>query len=145
LKLKTVPIVVLELTDTQRKAFSIADNKTAEIAKWDFPQLSEILDELVKTEIDFPAAGFSQIELDTLLASSSMNDFDWSTFEEESYSMTDPNHVRLLVKISPEVKDSMKQSIRQKAKTIGCSHHDQGVLAGLVFQKLLEGIDGQDS
>ena len=32
LKLKTVPIVVLELTDAQQHAFSIADNKTAEIA-----------------------------------------------------------------------------------------------------------------
>ena len=48
LKLRTVPVVVLELTDTQRKAFSIADNKTAEIAKWDFPQLGEILAALSK-------------------------------------------------------------------------------------------------
>ena len=145
LKLKTVPVVVLELTDAQRQAFSIADNKTAEIATWDFPQLSNILDELVKTEIDLPAAGFSQAELDVLLASSSMKDFDWSVFEEESLSTVDPDHIRLLVKVPPEIKDSMKQAIRDKAKTIGCSHHDHGVLAGLVFQKLLGGIDGRAS
>jgi hypothetical protein len=145
LKLKTVPVVVLELTDAQRQAFSIADNKTAEIATWDFPLLSDILDELVKTEIELPAMGFSQTELDRLLASYTMEIFDWSTFEEESLTTIDPNHIRLLVKIPPSAKDSMKQAIREKAKEIGCSHRDPGVLAGLVFQKLLEGINGQDT
>jgi hypothetical protein len=132
------------LTDAQKHAFSIADNKTAEIATWDFPELSNILDELTKTEINLPSLGFSQTELDRLLASSSVADFDWSDFEHDSFLPPDSDYIRLLVKVPPEIKNSMKQMIREKAKTIGCSHNDQGVLAGLVFRKLLEEkIDGQ--
>ena len=143
LKLRTVPAVVLELTDEQKRAFSIADNKTAEIANWDFPLLSDILDDIIKTEIDISAIGFSQIELDRLLASSAVEDFNWNEFEEDTFSIPDSDHVRLLVKVPTETKNSMKQMILEKAKAIGCSHHDQGVLAGLVFHKLLEGTDEQ--
>lgn len=32
LNLNTVPVIILEMTDSQRHAFSLADNKTAEIA-----------------------------------------------------------------------------------------------------------------
>ena len=101
------------------------------------------MDELIKTEIDIPALGFSETELDRLVASSAVEDFDWSTFEEDSFSTSaTPGHIRLLVKIPPEIKDTMKKAIWKKAKAIGCSHGDQGVLAGLVFQKLLEDVDG---
>jgi len=31
LDLKAVPVIVLEMTDAQRRAFSLADNKTAEL------------------------------------------------------------------------------------------------------------------
>jgi len=46
LDLKAVPVIVLEMTDAQRRAFSVADNKTAEIADWDFPKLRQVLAEL---------------------------------------------------------------------------------------------------
>ncbi len=143
LKMETVPVVVLELTEAQRKAYSIADNKTAEIARWDFPELRNILDDLVKSEIDLPT-GFSQAELDAILESNTP-EFDWSAFEEESFLPHDPNHVRLLVKVVPSSKDSLKKAIQHTAKSLGCSHRDQGVLAGLVFQKLLEEYNGQAS
>lgn len=142
LKLETVPVVILELTDAQRHAFSIADNKTAEIARWDFPQLRDILDDLLKSEVDLPMPGFNQAELDALLGSAT-KEFDWSVFEEESFLPHDPDHVRLLVKIVPSSKESLKKAIRHTAKSLGCSHADQGVLAGLVFQKLLEEYNGQ--
>ena len=38
LGLKTVPVIILDLSDYERQAFSIADNKTAEIADWDLPK-----------------------------------------------------------------------------------------------------------
>lgn len=144
LKLETVPVVVLELTEEQRKAFSIADNKTAEIARWDFPQLRDILDELVNAEIDLPTPGFNQAELDAILGSAT-KEFDWSVFEEDSFLPHDPNHVRLLVKVVPSSKEPLKKAIQHTAKSLGCSHQDQGVLAGLVFQKLLEEYNGQES
>lgn len=32
LEMTEVPVIVVEMTDTQRRAFSVADNKTAELA-----------------------------------------------------------------------------------------------------------------
>jgi ParB/RepB/Spo0J family partition protein len=44
--MKGVPVIILELTDAQRRAFALADNKTAEIADWDMPKLRTVLEEL---------------------------------------------------------------------------------------------------
>jgi site-specific DNA-methyltransferase (adenine-specific) len=63
LGLKAVPVIVLKMSDTQRQAFSIADNKTAEIANWDFPKLREILEELSSEDIALENLGFSDEEL----------------------------------------------------------------------------------
>lgn len=63
LDLKVVPVIVLEMTDAQRRAFSVADNKTAEIADWDFPKLREVLAELSSEDVDLGELGFSDEEL----------------------------------------------------------------------------------
>ena len=63
LGLKEVPVIVIDdLTDTQIKAFRIADNKVAEYSKWDYDLLNIELEQL--EELDF-----------------SMSDFGISTFE----------------------------------------------------------------
>ena len=57
LELEEVPCVIADdLTDEQIKAFRLADNKSAEIAEWDFDILSEEIDELA--DIDMTAFGF---------------------------------------------------------------------------------------
>jgi len=62
-----------------------------------YPILQNLQAGLTKTEIDIPALGFSETELDRLVASSAVEDFDWSTFEEDSFSTSaTPGHVRLL-------------------------------------------------
>jgi ParB family chromosome partitioning protein len=63
LGLDTVPVIVVEMSDTQCRAFAVADNKTAEIADWDFPKLREILEELRLEAIDINSLGFSNQEL----------------------------------------------------------------------------------
>lgn len=61
LGLKEVPVVVAEnLTEEQIKAYRLADNKTGELAGWDFSALEEELSEF--TEIDMEQFGFSQDE-----------------------------------------------------------------------------------
>ena len=61
LKLKEVPVVIAEnLTDDQVKAYRLADNKTGELAGWDFSALEEELAGLA--EIDMQQFGF---ELET--------------------------------------------------------------------------------
>lgn len=56
LGLKEVPCVIAdELTPKQVKAFRVADNKTAELASWDFAMLQDTLAEL---EMDFNMGDF---------------------------------------------------------------------------------------
>jgi DNA modification methylase len=58
-----VPVIVVEMTDTKRRAFAVADNKTAEIADWDFTKLKEVLAELRAEDIDIKRLGFSNEEI----------------------------------------------------------------------------------
>lgn len=47
LGMKSVPVVIADdLTEEQVKAFRLADNKTAELAAWDFEKLEEELNEI---------------------------------------------------------------------------------------------------
>ena len=69
-----VPVIVVEMTDAQRQAFSIADNKTAEIADWDFPKLRDILEELRYEDIDIKSLGFSDEEVRRLLLDDSADE-----------------------------------------------------------------------
>ena len=67
LGLSQVSVIQIEMTDSQRKAFSIADNKTAQIADWDFPKLREIFDELRTEDINLNDLGFSDADLRRML------------------------------------------------------------------------------
>lgn len=58
----TVPVIRLTISESQRKAFAVADNKTAEIADWDFPKLREVLEELRTEDVSLDALGFSDEE-----------------------------------------------------------------------------------
>ena len=56
LRLKEVPCIMADdLTDDQIKAFRLADNKTAELAEWDFPLLDL---ELADIDLDMSEFGF---------------------------------------------------------------------------------------
>jgi DNA modification methylase len=71
LGLTEVPVVVLDhLTDTQRRAYIIADNKLAENAGWDERVLAAELADLERDGLDLKVVGFSDQELEVLLADS---------------------------------------------------------------------------
>ncbi len=59
----TVPVTQIEMTGSMRKAFAIADNKTAEIADWNLPELRSILDELKNDQIELACIGFSDEDI----------------------------------------------------------------------------------
>lgn len=68
LKMEEVPTIELDhLTDTQRKALVIADNKLALNADWDNTLLTIELDELLKDGFALDILGFNQDELAALL------------------------------------------------------------------------------
>lgn len=59
LEMETVPCIIADdLTPEKVKAFRLADNKTAEIAEWDFDKLEEELRALNAFDIDMSAFGF---------------------------------------------------------------------------------------
>jgi DNA modification methylase len=70
LGLEKVPVIVLgHLTEAQRRALVIADNKIAENAGWNEELLQLELAELQELDFDLSLIGFSDEELDALLES----------------------------------------------------------------------------
>jgi len=69
LGLTEAPVIVLgHLTEAQRRAYRIADNKLTELGTWDEALLSAELNDLLAEDFDLSLVGFSDGELDKLLA-----------------------------------------------------------------------------
>ena len=69
LGLTEAPVIVLDhLTEAQRRAYRIADNKLTELGAWDEALLAGELQELLAEDFDLSVVGFSDAELDELLA-----------------------------------------------------------------------------
>jgi DNA modification methylase len=69
LRLDHVPVVVLDhLSETQKRAYILADNKLAEQAGWDDDLLRGELADLKEADLDLEVLGFTEDELRTLLA-----------------------------------------------------------------------------
>lgn len=65
LSIEQVPCIRLDhLTDTQRRAYIIADNKIALSADWDYNLLAIELEEVEASELDLSVTGFSATEID---------------------------------------------------------------------------------
>lgn len=68
LKLETIPAIRIDhLSERQRKALAIADNKIAMNAGWNFQVLSEELSSLAEMDFDLNVTGFDEQEIDSLL------------------------------------------------------------------------------
>ena len=75
LGLTEAPVIVLgHLTDAQRRAYRLADNKLSELAVWDEALLAGELQELLADDFDLSVVGFSDAELDELLAGDGAED-----------------------------------------------------------------------
>ena len=87
LGLSTVPCIVADdLTEGQIKAFRLADNKTAELATWDFSKLES---ELASIEMDMSQFGFEDLESD-VPDNATDDDFDPSEeISETPYTQKD--------------------------------------------------------
>ena len=80
LGLETVPVVLADdLTPTQVKAFRILINQSAHWADWDEELLRQEMQSLAETDFNLDLIGFSDTELDALLA---VEDEQVSTAEE---------------------------------------------------------------
>ena len=83
LGLAEAPVIVLDhLSEAQRRAYRIADNKLTELGDWDEVLLSEELQALSTEEFDLSLIGFDDAELDRLLAGTT-DDTDARDGEDE--------------------------------------------------------------
>lgn len=79
LGLAQVPVRFLDLTETEAKQLSLADNKLSELAEWDDDLLADVLKELQAEDADLSATGFAADEIDRILSeidSSELADVD---------------------------------------------------------------------
>ena len=69
LGLTEAPVIVLDhLTEAQRRAYRIGDNKLTELGEWNEALLAGELRQLLAEDFDLSVVGFSDAELDELLA-----------------------------------------------------------------------------
>lgn len=65
--LKEVPVIELEMDDRDATAYTVADNKIAELSSWDQKALKEILVGLDDGAFDLELTGFPEVELGALI------------------------------------------------------------------------------
>lgn len=68
LGLETVPVVFLDLTESQSKRLALADNRLGEIASWDDEELRDILTDLDDEGADLSVLGWTGADIDKLFA-----------------------------------------------------------------------------
>jgi len=133
--MKSVPVITLELSEAQRDAFAIADNKTGGITDWDYPKLRKILEKLKCKKIDLPSLGYSPGELQALLTQ--QKEFDWKAFEERFKTKLTSMYVLLPIKVSMEMKEIFKEAIKELVDEHGIKEKDPAKAAGQVLGVLL--------
>jgi len=65
--LHAVPVIFLDMSDDDAKAYTIADNKLSEMSTWDELALASMLSELKASSYDVALTGFTKDELNQLL------------------------------------------------------------------------------
>ena len=64
---KTVPVIYLDMSDIDSKAYMIADNKLTENVMWDYPKLTDLFLELDEANVNMDLTGFDEGEIQQLL------------------------------------------------------------------------------
>lgn len=96
LGLKEVPVFVNEkLTESQAKAYRIADNKTPELSIWDEPLLAKELKEILDADPEI-YLGFSPIELETILEDMDAEEIPDTEFGDEDEELNEVIYINVI-------------------------------------------------
>ena len=131
LKLDEVPCIVLDgLSEAQRKAYVIADNKLALNSDWDYTKLTQQLEEISQAGFELPLLGFSDGELETLLG----GEIDLSILDELDDEDVDEleSNVKKAIQIEFEADDY------ERAKELIAHFRNQGAYVGYMIIHHLE-------
>jgi hypothetical protein len=110
LGLGEVPVVVLDhLSDRQKRAYVIADNKLALNASWDVDMLAMEVDALREEDFNLDLLGFSDEELKGLAEDGWASDIEAVQKHEENL---DGIQSKIVVKLDGTYKDEVVEAIR---------------------------------
>jgi ParB-like chromosome segregation protein Spo0J len=108
-----VPVVVLDhLSQRQRRAYVIADNKLALNASWDVDVLAAEIDELRGEDFDIDLLGFSADELKGLMTDDWGTDIDPTKGEDEELR---DRQATIKVKLDPTFVEEITEAIQAYA------------------------------
>ena len=63
LGIKQVPVIYLDFDEVTAKAYTIMDNRSAELTEWDYPALKDLTVDIDLGNIDISLTGFDELEL----------------------------------------------------------------------------------
>lgn len=107
LGMTTVPVRLLDVTETEAHAIALADNKLGEVATWDETMLAEVLQDLRAHDAPLAETGFTDAEIDHLIAKAEKVGEDGSLSADPSVDQTTELKGQYLVVI--ECADEAKQ------------------------------------
>ena len=90
LGLEKVPYIIIDgLTDAQKRAYRLADNKLGEFSIWDEDKLKKELESLIDEDYDLSLAGFTDVDLTELLkdVEEEIPDIEDDTIKEEKTTL----------------------------------------------------------
>ena len=114
LALDVVPVVVLDhLTENQKKAYILVDNKLAENASWNEELLAQEIIKLNLQDFDLNILGWTDEEIKALQEDGWDSDIESVERNEENL---DGIQGKIIVKLDPEYKDQVIDSINKFAE-----------------------------
>ena len=114
LALDVVPVVVLDhLTENQKKAYILVDNKLAENASWNEELLAQEIIKLNLQDFDLNILGWTDEEIKALQEDGWDSDIESVERNEENL---DGIQGKIIVKLDPDYKDQVIDSINKYAE-----------------------------
>jgi site-specific DNA-methyltransferase (adenine-specific) len=135
LEMRTVPVIVLGMTKREGWFFSIIENKTADLAEWDMPQLASLIRELESLDTDLSCLGFSKAELDAPLHPE--EPLNWEQTEADEQQRARQINALIPVKVRASRRQAVKNAIFKYAEKERIREKGFAITAGRVLVRLL--------
>lgn len=124
LGLKEVPVLVAEeLTDNQVKAYRLADNKTGELASWDWSQFNIELEDIDWLDINMEQFGFNELKWNEEVTDSAvygeLSDEELDEYSEHAKEQLKSYNV-IICCLDDEEQEFMKKLIHEEDRLKRC-------------------------
>jgi hypothetical protein len=132
LGLKEVPVQVADLTETQAKAYRIADNRLNEDASWDTKLLNLEFNDLLSKEYNLDLLGFTNDEVDNLFLKTD-EESDKEINENIDLAEETINDVKMVqLFFNPEDEVKFREAIDKISKRDNINNISDAVLKGVL-------------